>query len=114
MYVGEEPFKYFSRCKVIRHKRQKLGIVVSDVDACRHYVRRLSSEYEIQKSLLLGTMDLSVEVAEQIVTTAHGENDLARVTSRDAQEGSALIAATSGGRGGGAQNTRNSGGGRRR
>ena len=64
--------------------------------------------------VLLGMVDLSVEMAKRIVATAHGDNDLARATSGEAQEGSALIATTSGSRGGGAQNMRNSGGGRRR
>ena len=59
-------------------------------------------------------MCYTVEIAERVVTTAHGENDLARTTSGDAEEGSALIATTSGSRGGGAQNMRDSGGGRRR
>ena len=64
--------------------------------------------------LLVLWLGWRLKLAERVVTTAHGENGLARATSGDAQESSALIATTSGSRGGGAQNMRNSGGGRRR
>ena len=46
----------------------------------------LSSEYDILSSVLLGVEDLTLDVVERVVTTAHGENDLAWARSGDAQK----------------------------
>ncbi|CAM9977489.1 unnamed protein product, partial [Sphacelaria rigidula] len=46
MGVRELPIMYFSGAKLIRHKREKHGIIVTDSDSCRHFVRRLSSKYD--------------------------------------------------------------------
>ncbi|CAM9563431.1 unnamed protein product, partial [Sphacelaria rigidula] len=60
MSVGEQPIVFFTNSKLIRHKRAKHGITMSDADACRHIVRRLSAEYDIQKSMFLGTEDMDL------------------------------------------------------
>ncbi|CAM9384321.1 unnamed protein product, partial [Sphacelaria rigidula] len=68
MSVGELPIMYFSRAKLIGHKRAKHGRIVTDSDSCRHFVRGLSSEYDVQKNVLLGMEDLDIDVVERVVS----------------------------------------------
>ncbi|CAN0041273.1 unnamed protein product, partial [Sphacelaria rigidula] len=47
MNLGEDPRIFLDRAKLIRYNCAKLGVVISDADANRHYIRRLSSDFDI-------------------------------------------------------------------
>ncbi|CAM9921137.1 unnamed protein product [Sphacelaria rigidula] len=114
MSVGESPLVFFSRANFIRHKRHQYGVVISEFDANRHYARRLSSDYLIQKSMLLAMPEIDTATLESMIKIAHAELELSRsrVGSRknhapaDAVHGASHSDASVGRRG--------SGGGRRR
>ncbi|CAN0450700.1 unnamed protein product, partial [Pylaiella littoralis] len=92
MQVGETPTLYFARAKTLRTKREKHGVTLSDSESNRHIARRLSSDYALQKSMLLISDEISTETLERTVKKAHGELELER--SREGQgKGVALISA---------------------
>lgn len=79
------------------------------------YARRLSFDFEIQKSVLLGMDMIDIDVLECTVTTAHREIGLARARTGGSQ-GNVLVPAVASGSGGsaGAQNGRKSWGSKHR
>ncbi|CAN0410909.1 unnamed protein product, partial [Pylaiella littoralis] len=78
MQVGETPTLYFARAKTLRTKREKHGVTLSDSESNRHIARRLSSDYALQKRVLLISDEISTETLERTVKKAHGELELER------------------------------------
>ena len=113
MKEGEPPNEYFARGSVIRSQLGSHGMVFSDVDANHHFVRNVSHVFGVQKSILLTNADLSRQVLEDVVLSAHGEMEMAREQERRNGTGHALVAPDSGrgneggGRGGRGRNRRN-------
>ena len=91
MKVGESPNEYFGRGSVIRGRLSSHGVTFSDHDANKHFARNLSPAFGVQKSILLANSDLSYQVLEDVVLSAHGEMEMAREQEARTGTGHALV-----------------------
>lgn len=53
MQLGESPVVFFSGAGLIQHTRQHNSVDIPESEAKGHFVGRLSSDYDIQRGMLL-------------------------------------------------------------
>lgn len=67
------PLVFLSRANLIKHKRGQYDIKIPEGQANWHYARHLSSDYDIQKEILLGMQDIDSITLGHMLENAHAE-----------------------------------------
>ena len=113
MEANESRQSYFGRFAVLRSQLASDGTIFIDTDANHHLVRNLSPAFRKQKSILLAQSGLSMQVVEEVGTSAYGEMEIEREEDASNETRYACVVSGTGRGGGGGQNggRRNDGGG---